>query len=340
MGGIVSRRYLITSVRRETPKAALCRSVSSCCPVHKDNIHQIPQIFVSLNNGGVSLTPGEALYVTSSPTLRPYGRHSALDFARRVWEVIQQGRTGECSVPVHTDESIVAHALWNIRDAIHGPGAWQGQPTLVTEHPELFGEGSRKDRETGYARVLELIQLALYGILGHGNVMTHPRPTSVWRDVALVFGQMSKNVTTLGDDASMLALGSGCTNVSRDKGWLPASCVMDLLIQKSLPSDDASWWCYFLAFLQRCQTDSSLWIQCIVPAQYNSHLAPSERRKVATQFAAFARKNCVDCHPTKSSKSTRRKISDSIGRVMRSGKGVPFIAQLDPEVYASDCGRC
>ena len=302
--------------------------------VPEEATHRLPQIFISLNNGGVSLTPGEALHMTSAPTLCPAGRDCALDFARRVWDTIQLGRTSVTHP--HTDESIVANSLWKIRDAIHGPGSWQGQPTLITEHSELFGEGGRKDREMGFSQILELIQLALYGILGHGDVMTHPRSTSVWHDVALVFGQMSKNVMTLGDYASMLALGSGCTNVRRDKGWLPASCVLDLLIQKSLPSDDASWWCYFLAFLQRCKDDSSLWIQCIAPAQYRTHGTPSERRAIAIRFAAFARKNCVAVsgrsNSPKMSRSTR---TDSVIHALRTAGVVTDHTKW----HYSDCGR-
>jgi hypothetical protein len=281
--------------------------------VHKDDMQQIPQIFVSLNNGGVSLTPGEALYMTSAPTLRPYGRDSALDFARRVWEVIIQGRTGECLINAHADESIVAHALWKIRDAIHGHGSWQGQPTLVNEHPELFGEGCRKDREMGYARVLQLIQMVMLDISQDDIPPFHYRSASVLHDVALVFGKMSENVSVIGETAQMLALGSVCTNRRHNKAWLPAQCVMDMLIHKSLPQSDPCWWTYFAVFLQRCKTDPSLWIKCIVSAQHNSHLAPSERLTIAAKFAAFVRKNCVDRPLT--------------------------YAQLDPELYASDCGR-
>ena len=321
----------------DSSAAAEVGALQICCEmltVHEDDAHQLPHIFIALNNGGVSLTPGEALYMTSAPTLCPAGRDSALDFARRVWTVIQQGR-GDWDI-VHSNTNIIAHALWNVRDAIHGPGSWQGQPTLVTEHSELFGEGSRKDREMGFARVLELIRLVLHGVLGHGDVMAHPRSVSVWHDVAFVFKQMSENVTTLGDVAHMLALGSVCTNTRRDKAWLPAPCVMDLLIQKSLPSEDVGWWAYFLAFLQRCQRDSSLWIQCIAPAQYSTQGTPDERRAIAIQFAAFARKNCVEYRSTKDQKRFRRMSSDAVECVLQSA-GVT----TDPNMWLwSDCGRC
>jgi len=304
--------------------------------VPEEATHRLPQIFLSLNNGGVSLTPGEALHMTSAPTLCPAGRDCALDFARRVWDAIGSGRTGDDSVLEHPHQ-IAANALWTIRDAIHGPGSLQGQPTLITEHPELFGEGGRKDRETGFSRVLELIQLVLYGVLGQGDVMTHPRSVSVWQEVALVFEQMSANVTALGDAAQMLALGSVCTNYRRDKAWLPTQCVLDLLIHKSLPSEDVGWWCYFLTFLQRCNDDPSLWIQCIAPAQYRTHGAPDERRAVAIRFAAFARKNCVATSTrSKSAKSSGHKSPDSISNALHSaGVAVSPIKWL-----WSDCGRC
>ena len=100
-----------------------------------------------------------------------------------MWEVIKQGRTGEGLVSAHTNESIIANALWKIRDAIHGPGSWQGQPTLVTEHTELFGEGGRKDRDMGYARVLELIRLVLHSILNKVGVEMIPdQPFSVGQE--------------------------------------------------------------------------------------------------------------------------------------------------------------
>lgn len=247
---------------------------------------RIPEMFIALNNGGIPLTPGEALLVSSAPPLRHCLTDNTLKFGRNVWELIRSGRNSlRGNHDPHDPASVIAHSLWKIRDTIHGTGNDQGQPTLPESHSELFGPGGRREREQGFVTLLQLI-----GLIRHCGI-TEPMAQSN------VFGQMALNVTNFGEKcARVLAIGSKCTN-HLNKAWLPNLAVMDLLLFKSLPQADASWWPYFKCFLERCHSDHTLWIKCLLVdgILLSADKAPEQFRVQHThKLAAFARLNCVE----------------------------------------------
>lgn len=245
---------------------------------------RIPEMFVALNNGGIPLTPGEALLVSTAPPLRHPSTADILKFGRDVWELICSGRNGwEIDHDPHNPASVIAHSLWKIRDAIHGAGNHQGQPTLPESHSELFGPGGRREREQGFVTLIRLI-----GLIRHCGLTES-------MDIANVFGNAALNATNLGEKcAGVLAIGSKCTN-HLDKAWLPNLAVMDLLLFQSLPQADASWWPYFKCFLERCHSDQTLWMKCILidgimPSAYREQFRVRHTHKLV----AFARLNCVE----------------------------------------------
>lgn len=245
---------------------------------------RIPEMFIALNNGGIPLTPGESLLVSTAPPLRHCSAGNTLKFGRDIWELICSGRNGlRSNHNMHDPASIVAHSLWKIRDAIHGAGNDQGQPTLPESHSELFGPGGRREREQGFVTLLRLI-----GLIRHCGI-TEPLAQSN------VFGDMARNVSNLGEKcARVLAIGSKCTN-HLNKAWLPNLAVMDLLLFKSLPQADTSWWPYFKCFLERCHSDRTLWIKCImIDGIMSSAYREQFRVRHTHKLAAFVRLNCVE----------------------------------------------
>lgn len=244
---------------------------------------QIPQMFVSLNNGGIPLTPGEALLVSTASPLRYPSSADALQFARDIWQLICSGRNGWDlnTLHPHTPTSIIPHSLWKIRDAIHGEGSNHGQPTPQESHSELFGPGGRREREQGFVTLLRMI-----GLIRHCGITETLAQANV-------FGQMALNVTNLGEKcARVLAIGSKCTN-NQNKAWLPNTAVMDLLLFQSLPHADASWWPYFKCFLKRCHGEHAIWIKCMLAGgNLSTDKAPEHIRIQHTRkLATFARCN-------------------------------------------------
>lgn len=243
---------------------------------------RIPEMFIALNNGGIPLTPGEALLVSSAPQLQRPSCADTLQFGRSVWELIRSGRNSLLgNHDPHDPKSVIAHSLWKIRDTIHGAGSDQGQHTPPESHSELFGPGGRREREQGFVTLLRMI-----GLIRHCGITETLAQANV-------FGQMALNVTNLGEKcARVLAIGSKCTN-NQNKAWLPNIAVMDLLLFQSLPHADASWWPYFKCFLERCHGDHAIWIKCMLAGDNLStdkapeHIRIQHTRKLAT----FARCN-------------------------------------------------
>jgi len=264
-----------------TDQVSLTVEMIVVAPEERD---KIPKMFVALNNGGVPLTPGEALRVACAPELSsdPKGLDQ---LATRTSYVIAAGRLAPDGPDAHSSESIIAHSLWKIRDTIQGPGRDQGQPTLVAEHSELFGPGGRRDRDKGFASLLALIEFVAASV-----------GCNDWESIALAFGVAAHNVVSLGDVAPVLAYGCVCTNI-HDKAWLPGNHIIELLLSQSLADSSQTWWHYFSAFLTRCHDNPELWITAVV--QYRMLSRGDDvlsRRKTAGEFAAFARQNCVDTY--------------------------------------------
>ena len=303
---------------------------------------RIPEMCVALNNGGVPLTPGEALMVSSAPPLQHPSCADTLQFGRDIWQLICSGRNGwEVDHDPHDPASIVAHSLWKIRDAIHGAGNDQGKPTLPESHSELFGPGGRREREQGFVTLLRLI-----GLIRHCGL-----PDSM--DIAKVIGKAALNVTNLGAKcAGVLAIGSKCTN-HLNKAWLPNTAVMDLLIFQSLPQADTSWWPYFKCFLERCHADHTLWIKCLLVdgILLSTAKAPEHVRLEHThKLVAFARLNCVDqatvrlpktpktyTHKSSSEGGTGHQIAQAlVSEMVEAALASRKLAGLP---IASDCGH-
>lgn len=258
-----------------------------CVPTSERD--QLPVMFTALNNGGIPLTPGEALLMAAAPELAT-DPLALSQLAYKVWGLAKVGRGALlCDQPdPGLPESIIVHSLWKIRDAIHGPGRDQGNPTLVSEHSELFGPGGRRDREQGFSCILSLLEFVAAG-------------SNEWETIALAFGAAAHHVVSLGERVCILSTGSICTNV-HDKAWLPGNAVIELLLSQSLCPDnplEMVWWRYFAAFLDRCQATSlnELWIQGLIhyEMQRQGHGVPA-RRRAAGEFSSFVRQNCVD-HP-------------------------------------------
>lgn len=254
--------------------------------VSPDERDQIPAMFTALNNGGIPLTPGEALLVAAAPELTDEPS-TMMQLAYKIRALSKAGRKSPDEPDPHVPESIIVHSLWKIRDAIHGPGCDQGKPTLASEHSELFGPGGRRDREQGFASIISLLEFVATCL-----------NTPDWNAIASVFGAAAYHVVALGDRAQVLAYGSVCTNV-HDKAWLPCNAVIELLLSQSLYADNPLehvWWKYFAAFLDRCLATpmNELWIQGLVNYEMQRRGSDVQaRRRAAGEFASFARQNCV-----------------------------------------------
>jgi len=283
---VLDGRNRLLALLNAFDRTALISLIVELVTVPTSERERIPAMFTALNNGGVPLTPGEALLVAAAPELTD-NQETLVALAYKIWTLCKKGRGSSDEPDPHLPESIIIHALWKIRDAIHGPGRDQGQPTLACEHSELFGPGARRDREQGFASLLSLLEFAAVG-LGSSDL----------ENVALVFGAAAQHVVSLGERASVLAAGSVCTNV-HDKAWLPCNAVIELVLSQSLCPDnplESVWWRYFAAFLDRCQATpmNELWIQGLV--NYEMQRRGNDvhaRRRAAGEFSSFARQNCV-----------------------------------------------
>ena len=249
---------------------------------------KIPKMFVALNNGGVPLTPGEALRVACAPEMADSEAELG-QLITQTYAIILEVQTngvarGEIAVDPHSPASVIAHSLWKIRDAIHGHGSDQGRPTLPHEHNELFGPKHRRDRDKGFASLASLIEFVASMI---------PVEAGDWCQISRVFGEAAQRTCALGDAASALALGCVCTN-THDDAWLPGNNVIELLLLQASPSGDESWWNYFLAYLKRCGQLPDLWVTGLVSNKAETKAPDCKARcAAAIKLAAFARRNSV-----------------------------------------------
>jgi len=305
-----------------------------------DQKHRVAEMFTSLNNRGIPLTAGEARLVASAPSLC-----DTFSLERRTWDIIQAGR-GETEGGEHNPAQTIAASLWAIRDAIHGPGSWQGKPTLAVEHVELFGPGGRRDRDVdlaGFAPLANLIDFVRHLVTAAG----HDASAADYEDnVAGVFGIAAHRVRGLGC-ASMLAMGSPCSG--RQKAWLPRTAVLDLILSQSLTEGSAkTWWPYFAAYLRRAELDGTpkVWVDGILHSHVTAAGPTVECRAAgAHAFAAFAHKHCIAESQVMPSRAHRERLlwplalsstADWNESRKRPHKGKP---KQPPNCYCLDCGR-